>query len=179
MAKKKTKNKNGMIFGIIALVSAVLTFVSMAFHFVGSKASTSGILGSNSSTSTMTLGDWFKFIDNAEKVEAIISWQIARVLFIVTLVLVGLIAIGLILNAFVRSKGFKLALNIVNVVTIVIAIIFMILMFTGSSALSSSANLGGIIGGSYTYSPYIAPYLITIFAITTSIFTCLATRKTK
>lgn len=177
MAKKKTKNKNSLIYGIIALVSAVLTFVSMAFHFVGSKVSTSGVLGNNSSSSTMSLGDWFDFVSNAEKVDGIVSWQIARVLFIVVLVMVGLVAIGLIVNSFLKSKGFKTALNVLSILTILVALVFIILMFVGSSALSSSTDLGGIIGGAYTYYPYLATYFITIFSIISAVFACLATNK--
>jgi len=177
MAKKKTKNKNNLLYGLLTICSAVLTFVSLAFHFVGSKASTSGILGSNSSSSTMSLGDWFDFVTDAEKVEGIVSWQIARILFIVALVLVGLIAIGIVVNYFIKNKSFSTAIKIVSALTIVVALVFVILMFVGSSALSNSANLGGIIGGAYTYYPYLATYFITVFSMLSAVFACLATKK--
>ena len=177
MAKKKTKNKNNLLFCLLAICSAVLTFVSMAFHFVGSKASTSGILGNNSATSTMSLGEWFDFVAKAEKVEGIVSWQIARILFVVTLILVGLIVIGLIVNWFIKNKNLSTAIKIVSALTIVVVLAFVILMFVGSSALSSSANLGGIIGGAYTYYPYLATYFITGFSVMSAVFACLATNK--
>lgn len=178
MAKKRTKNnKNILIYGLLTVCSAVLTFVSLVFHFVGSRASTSGILGNNSSSSTMSLGDWFDFVSTAEKVDGIISWQIARILLIATLVMVGLIVIGLIINGFLKNKGLKTVLRIFSVLTIVLALIFIILMFVGSSALSSSANLGGVIGGAYTYFPYLATYFITLFSILTAIFACVSTKK--
>ncbi len=177
MAKKKTKNKNNLLFGLLTICSAVLTFVSLAFHFVGSKASTSGILGNNSSSSTMSLGDWFDFVSKAENVEGIVSWQIARIVFIVVLVLVALIAIGLIVNYLIKNKTLSTVNKIISALTIVFALVFIILMFVGSSALSSSANLGGIIGGAYTYYPYLATYFITIFSVITAVFACLTTKK--
>ncbi len=179
MAKKKAKSGVNFIYMIITLVAGTLTYVSMAFNFIG-KDTTGGVLGNTAtSTSVMSLGDWFKYISTLSDIDRIASWQIAKAFFIITLVLVGLVLICLVINAFIKNKALGNCIKIVAILAAVSALVFFITVITGSSALSSSAGDTSLIGASNRYYPSVAPYLVTIFTLSTTAFTFLALRKSK
>lgn len=179
MAKKKAKSKVNLIYMLITFVAGALAFVSMAFKFIG-KDATGGVLGNTAtSSSTMTLSEWFDFITTFGEADGIVSWQIAKVFLIVTLVLIGLVLIGLVVNLFIKNKTLSNIIKIISVLAGVMAIIFFITVITGSSALSTSAGNTSLIGASNKYYPSVAPYLITVFTLCTVVFSFLALKKSK
>lgn len=178
MAKKKSKAKSmNMIYVILGLVTTVLTFVSMAFAFIGTKTTTVILGGENVTKDSMSMTEWFDFITNAEKAEGIASWQIAKILFIVMLVLVGIVAVGMLINMFVKKPIVSTITNIVGIVTILVAIVFFILTIVGGSALSTGLDAGSIGSIAHSYYPHLAIYFLAIFGIATPIMAYLASKK--
>ena len=179
MAKKKVKTKINFIYLMITLIAGALSFVSLAFNFIGNHAS-GGVLGNTATkTGTMNLGEWFDFTSKFGELNGIASWQVANIFLIITLVLIGLVIIGILVNLFFKNKIFSNVLKIVSILAGATAIVFFITIITGSSALSSSAGDMGVIGVSSKYYPSVAPYLITLFTLCTVVFSFLTLRKSK
>jgi len=178
MAKKKTKNMN-FIYMLLTFATGVLTFVAMAFSFIGLKT-TSGVAGATKTTKTaMSMSEWFDLIVNFEKVDGIGSWQVSKIFFIITLVLVGLVLLGIVLNIFLKNKTLANCIKVVSLLAIVSALVFFITNIVGCSALSTSVGDTDIVGGSSKYYPHLALYFITLFTIATSVFSFLTLKKSK
>ena len=68
---------------VTAVVTAVLSLVGLVFNFVGRDTKVAGY----STTDAWNLGKWFENINDLQDLEEIKNWQIARVLVIITAVL--------------------------------------------------------------------------------------------
>lgn len=153
MTKKTTARRKpkfsllNLIFSIVGLVGAALTYIALAFNFINTQ--TTYKVGSSSSTtnSTATLSEWFETIDKAQeyndKLKGTIlgdlhinieGWATARVFLIITLVLVAIVAIALVVKLFVNHKILNWATLAVAVLTIISALMFIIMVYAGGSA---------------------------------------------
>ena len=158
MAKTATKKKPklsllNLIFSIVGMVGAVLSYIALAFNFINTQTTIK--IGSSSSTtsSTATLSEWFKAINDAQEYNAklegtvlgdlrvnIDGWATARVFLIITLVLVAIVAIALVVKFFVNNKILNWATLAVSILTVVSALMFIIMVYAGGSAFVGKAE---------------------------------------
>ena len=148
--KKTTKKKPklslpNLIFSIVGMVGAVLSYIALAFNFINIQ--TKGILSGSTTNTPMTLSEWFKKINADQKTNAslegsivlgdahidIEGWATARAFLIITLVLVAIVAIALAVKFFVNHKILNWATLAVSVLTVVSALVFIIMVYAGGS----------------------------------------------
>ena len=176
MAKKK--GGVNFILTIVALATAVLSFVSLAFNFITAK--TKGSIFGNGVTEDLNLGDWFdgmnslqELNDNAHSdVYDLAGWNLARVFLVITLILVGALAVIAVVKFFMNKKSLNLATMVIGGLCVASALVFAIATFVGCGALS-----GSMFGIEYSYLANVGVYLLTIFAMATGVLSIVASRK--
>ncbi len=145
MAKKKSKSNGGLgfILGIISIVVTVLSFVSLAFNFLSINNTVLGI----TTTKEANLSGWMDKIETFQKADAITGWNVGKIFMIITLVLVGLLAVAMLVRLFMKNKFLDLGVKVLSILTIVSALVFFISTLVGCAAMSTDvtkyvANLG-------------------------------------
>lgn len=178
MAKKKVGVN--FILTIVTLATAVLSFVSLFFNFIVVK----NTVGSLSQSKNLSLVDWFdnmnskqEINDNAqsvgvENVYDLTGWNLARVFLVITLILVGVLAVISVVKFFMSKKDLNLATMVIGGLCGISALIFAIATFVGCGALS-----GDMFGVEYSYIASVGVYLLTICAIATGVLAAVASRK--
>ncbi len=165
MAKKKSNGGLSLILGIVSIALAVLTFVSLAFKFIIFK--TVEILG-ESQTESLTLQDWFKSIDSFKDADSVAGWNVGKIFMIITLVLVGLLAVALLVKIFVKNKYLNLLTKVLCALVVVCALVFFIATLVGCGALSNKL---------ITYSANVGVYAVALLSIASAVVGFFATRK--
>lgn len=156
----------------MALATAVLTFVSLAFNFVTRETKLT--------ITDYKLSDWFDDLgtkqkandalpDGVKKIHDLGGWQAARVFLIITLVLVAIVAVALVIRFFMRHKTLDLLTVIMGALCIVSAAAFVIAMFVGCNALT--------IKDTVTYLANLGVYAVAVCALATGVLAALAARK--
>ena len=163
MAKKKSTG--GLVMKIITIVAAVLTFVSIAFKFVGyTVRATLGSL-TNSESDSSSMGDWFDMLENAStEADDIAAWQAAKGFLIAAFIIIGIIAVIAILKLFMNMGLLNLLMKIAGIAGIVVSLVFIICLIVGCVQMSGS--LTDAITCSYY--PREGSILITLFGLIAS-----------
>lgn len=163
MAKKKSTG--GLVMKIITIVAAVLTFVSIAFKFVGyTVRATLGSL-TNSESDSSSMGDWFDMLENAStEADGIAAWQAAKGFLIAAFIIIGIIAVIAILKLFMNMGLLNLLMKIAGIAGIVVSLVFIICLIVGCVQMSGS--LTDAITCSYY--PREGSILITLFGLIAS-----------
>lgn len=186
MAKKKVGVN--LILTIVALVTAALSFVSLALNFITQKTTTKTLLGSAEDSTDLNLGEWSDGMKNmqemndnarsvgAEDVYDLAGWNLARVFLVITLILVGILAVSLVAKFFINNKLLGTVIMVVSALCVVSALVFAIATFVGCGAVSGPFNFGF---GEITVKcmANIGVYALTIFAIATGALSIVASRK--
>lgn len=166
MAKKKSKGSVGLslILSIVSIALAVLTFVSLAFNFLSAKTEVLGV----TKTTNYNLAGWMDRINFYKDAEGVVGWNVGKVFMIITLVVVGLLAVALLVNLFVKNKYLTLAIKVLSVLTVVVALVFFISTLVGCGKLSNDAT---------TYIANFAVYAIAITSLASAVVGFFAVRK--
>ncbi len=173
MGKRSKRSNKGLIFGILALITAAMSFISLAFQFI----STEITLGSTTSTKSSGLTEWFDIISDLQDTDNILGWNVAKIFLIITLVLVGLLLIALVVRFFIKNKYLDVIIKVISLLSILGALVFFISTVVGCGKLSTVVDAGNLGSSSYRYIAHIAIYFITIFSILTSVLAFLTTSK--
>ncbi len=143
----------GLLFAGVSLFGLVCNFISL-------KTTVLGV----SSTSQLSLKEWFDTINNYQDIDEIANWQVARVLLIVTTVLLVVMAVLMLAKCLVKHPFLKWSILGLSIAVIVCALIFMIMTFSGCQALS-----GNIIIAGAEYMASVGVYLLGIGAMLSAV----------
>lgn len=163
MAKKKSSG--GLVLKIVTIVAAVLTFVAMAFKFFGYTVKTTILNKSTTTSEGVSMSDWFDMLKNANSdADGVAAWQTAKIFLIVTLIVVGIIAVIAILKFFLNIGIVNLLMKIAAIAGIVVSLVFIICLIVGCVQMSGSFT-DAI---TYAYYPREGSILITLFGLIAS-----------
>lgn len=143
----------GLLFAGVSLIGLICNFISL-------KTTVLGV----SSTSHLSLKEWFDTINNYQDIDEIANWQVARVLLIVTTVLLVVMAVLMLAKCLVKHPFLKWSTLGLSIAVIVCALIFMIMTFSGCQALS-----GNIIIAGAEYMASVGVYLLGIGAMLSAV----------
>lgn len=187
MAKKKVRVN--FVLTIAALATAVLSFVSLAFNFILQKTTTKSLLGLTTNDSTsLNLGEWCDGMKNMQEanetansvglkdVYNLTGWNLARVFLVVTLILVGVLAVMLVIKFFMNNRALRLATIVFGALSVVSAVVFAIAMFVGCGAVSGTLSVGS---SEITIQclAHVGVYFLTLCAMATGVLAAVGSRK--
>ncbi len=170
-----TKKLSGarFVMALVAIATAVLSFVSLAFKFF--KMVGKSPLGKVSDTFNLNESmDQLKDLKDYSEADAL---RAARVLMIIVLVLVALLAVAMLVKLFVSNKVLDIVVMVLSGLTVVLAIAFFITYVVG---LNNVANFyEKLSGGMTTVKMYahVAVYALTLFPVATAVLSFLSTFK--
>lgn len=163
MAKKKSSG--GLVLKIVTIVAAVLTFVAMAFKFVGYTVSTTILNRTSTSSGSSSMSDWFDMLNNAStEMDGIAAWQAAKGFLIAVFIVIAIIAVIAILKLFLNIGLLNLLMKIAAIAGIVVSLVFIICLIVGCVQMSGSITEAI----TYAYYPREGSILITLFGLIAS-----------
>ena len=164
MAKRKNKNKLlNLILMITSLAMAAVAFIGLACNFISQKSTVIGY----DKTTDWSLSKWFEKINDMKDFDEIKNWQIARVLLIVTAVLLAIMLVLLLVRTVVKHKILQWSILGFGIAVAACSVVFMIMTFSGCGVLSGGINA---ISTGVEYFANIGVYLFSIGAILSAIF---------
>lgn len=160
---KKTGSK--LITSALAIVFAVVSFLGLAFNFV--VYTVTGGLGntSRSTTENWSLSQWFDFFkDNSS--DKIGTWNFAKVLMIITLVVVAIVAVLALVQLFVDNKLVRLGTSVASIVCMALSVLFIIMFIVGGAVYASSVSgSGDFVSLTTTMAPNAGPIILALGGI--------------
>jgi len=131
---KKSKNKNNVLFGVLAIVFAIVAMVATCFPIsVTSNTKIMGIELDEPMTSDKGFTDWFNYVTSMvqNESETIWGWAIAKILMIATLIVVILVLFTQIAKFFVKNKGFSKISLYLAVVGLCVGALYLVAFLVG------------------------------------------------
>ncbi|MCM1403967.1 MAG: hypothetical protein NC133_00440 [Prevotella sp.] len=160
-----------LILLVASFLTAALACLGLLFNFITMKSRES--LSGYSVKENWGLGEWFENINDMENFDKIGNWQFARVMLIVSLVLLAAMAVLLVLRFFIKHPAVKWSAIGVGMAVAACAVIFMATAIGGCSVLSER-----ILTTSVKYIPNLGVFWFGICAIISAILTEVSvTRK--
>ncbi len=163
-----------LVASIISAVFSVLAFIGLAFNFVTAAVTSAG----RSTSEAGSRADWLEILSHGDVYKAmdksVAMWTFARVLMIITFIVLAVLAVLLVVQLFYNHKILALLTKILGIAGIVLSIAFLIFFVVGGINLSTfEAN--------YTlmYLPNVGPFWIMVCGVVASGFALGANKKAK
>lgn len=121
---------------LVSAVTAVVALIGLACDFINKKDTLIGY----SATTKWNISTWFDAINDMKNYDDIGNWQVAKLLLIVTAVLLVVMLALLVIKFFVKHPVIKWSTFFVGIVAAVCGALFMILTLVGCGALSGGIN---------------------------------------
>ena len=157
MAKRNKNKLANLVIALVSVVTAVVAFVGLACNFINEKSTLIGY----SATTKWNLARWFDAINDMKNYDNIANWQVAKLLLIITAVLLAVMLTLLVIKFLVKHPVIKWSTFAVGIVAAVCGALFMVLTLIGCGALSGGINA---ISTGVEYSANIGVYLVGIGA---------------